>query len=245
MKRRFALRQMGLQWYTPRCSLAQARPASLPLKAAPAVAARVSRPPLPDAPAGAGFPAAAIWQERAASSAPQPAEAVAAKPVRRRARQVSFSLLALAYPRSILLLSDLKSQPLPPALASSVASFVHELAQVFDDGTGPLRPPEYFQWPLAVGGAADASAERAALVLAGFVTRYLREYRPRWVLLLGSCASEYLAEPLRLPDGTEPVILRGPPLGRIFGEPGQKAALWRLVEPHSRFAPGHREASRR
>ncbi len=252
MSRLTALRLMGVDLYVPRRPLPQARSSRQPLRprvAAPAaaIAQRGAAVPPPLSAATAVRPPPhlpeSLWHEPAVAPDRQPPVSQAAAPVtspstlaKQRSRAVSFNLLAVAYPETILFLSDLKSQPLPAALSASVAQFLLEVARVFDAGVGQRpRAPEYFQWPLTHGSAADTGAERAGLVLHGFVARYLREYRPPRVLLMGQLAASYLHEPMKLPDGSEPVILRGPALGRIFGDPARKAALWQVLEPHSRF----------
>ena len=252
MARLGTLQQLGVDVYVPRRHLAQARPSPTPLQprlpssqrqqisrsaetARPAEIARLA--PTSEVASPGRASRMLVTNEDEQYTAPKSAER-AELPVRKSQRvpagPVSFHLLTMAFNGGVLIISDLKAAPLRASLEASVLQFVTDIGFALDPDAERSEAPGYFNWPLARVPGADASAARARQVLAGYIDRQLREYRPAHLLLMGDNAADYVGNSLHLPDGRALNVLRAPALGQFFARPALKARLWELLQPISR-----------
>lgn len=230
MRRHAALEQLGIDIYVPRRPLARGLPSLLGLQAAlssPATA-RIAEPASPangQRSAEGRMPALDL-PETPGKSVTKPSVAT---PKPQSINTIRLQLLTVAFGNEVLFISDLKSAPLRADLESAVLQFLREL--MFALGR-PVQEPvaaRYFQWPLVDKPGADAGAERARDVLAGYVEHQLEDSQPRHLVLLGaSCADNVkLPESLR---GTVTTHLFPSGMGSLFAKPALKAQLWQALQ---------------
>lgn len=222
MSRFAAMGRLGVDIYAPRRPLSAAAP-SVFAPQAPSPGPRLK----PAAAPGASRRVVAELDLPRATATPTPsAQPVAAPKPPQEVAAVRFQLLTVAF-ESLLVVSELKSAPLSPALEASVLQFLREV--LFALGKSSQRAsPAYFHWPLVDKPGVDNSASRAGEVLQGFLERQLREFGAQQVLVLGEQARRYAG----MEDQAALKVLHYPAgLGMLFARPQLKAGLWELISP--------------
>jgi len=227
-------------------------PQRRPLRSAAAVLADTAvasvAPSLGTAPAGRAASAAGLAAEaaHAAEASPLiPAASRVAPPVaggpaavtRSLSRSVAFNLVTVTFPSGVMFVSDIRQVPLAPAVESGVLSFLRDvMLAIGRPDPSVAAGAEYFQWPLVKKPGVDASEGTARDVLAGLISRKLREAEADTIVLMGRAANTFV----RAQSGDHGSgqfahhgvrILQCEPLGKLFATPSKKAELWHILQP--------------
>lgn len=153
-------------------------------------------------------------------------------------RAVAFNLVTVTFPSGVMFVSDIRQVPLAPAVESGVLSFLRDVMLAIGRPDASVAVgAEYFQWPLVKKPGVDASEGTARDVLAGLISRKLREAEADTMVLMGRAANMFVraqsgdhgSGQFAAHQGVR--TLQCEPLGKLFATPSKKAELWHILQP--------------